>query len=313
MADLISVCIPAHNVEEYISETINSLLVQEGVDFEVIIVDDGSTDATFAQLNKVDDPRFRWYRQKRSGAAAARNHAWSQAVGNYIVFLDADDLLSPGFLSAQLQRASAEEDSVTVSAWGRFHGSDREGFQRDPLIIAKDMSFREWVVNYWTRCGHMTPPGRVMFGRSVMERAGPWNEDLSLNDDFEFFTRIFLNSAKIRYNPDAIFYYRSGIGGLSTMKSDRALRSYFDSVEIATRLVLQRFPDDDEVAHACANIWQMFVYETYPRQRPLCEKAKEKIAALGGSDIDFPAGGISRIMSRIVGWKLTKQVKRLKP
>ena len=101
----ISVIMPVYNAQRYLGETIASLQAQTFADFEVICVDDGSTDDSMAILDQViaQDPRFRVVNQENAGAGAARNKGFTHARGEYAIFLDSDDLFSPKLLEKLYQ------------------------------------------------------------------------------------------------------------------------------------------------------------------------------------------------------------------
>jgi teichuronic acid biosynthesis glycosyltransferase TuaG len=100
---MISVIIPCYNAADYIEETLNSILNQEGIELlEVIIVDDGSTDTSAKVIKSINDPRITYLYQQNKGVATARNYGLTQANGTYVIFFDADDKMSEGFLMKRL-------------------------------------------------------------------------------------------------------------------------------------------------------------------------------------------------------------------
>jgi glycosyltransferase involved in cell wall biosynthesis len=103
MEDLISVIMPAYNVQDYIGDSVRSVLAQTYTDWELVIVDDCSADSTVDVISSFDDPRIRLFvNEKNSGAAASRNRALREAKGRYMAFLDADDIWAPEKLEKQL-------------------------------------------------------------------------------------------------------------------------------------------------------------------------------------------------------------------
>ncbi len=314
MNDLVSVCIAAYNAENYIEETLLCLLKQSYQNIEIILVNDNSNDRTLkiAQKIALNFPALKIYSQPNAGAAAARNLAYKNCNGNYIIFFDADDLAEVNFIESQLKsfKNSGNEDVAVVSKWGRFYHNNLNTYKEDPEIIKKNMSFHEWVTNYWIKVGHMTPPGRVLLNRNTIEKAGLWDDNLSLNDDFDFFTRAFTYVKEIIYNDDTTFYYRSGIGGLSQQKKDvKKQLSNYTSINKSIEKTLVLFPKDENIKKACANVYQSFLYECYPMIKPVCKNAAKQIKILGGSNLKYQSGGISKILYSLFGWKATNYIK----
>src|SRR4051812_1023393 len=120
----VSVIVPAYNVASYVGATIESALTQTYQDFELIVVDDGSTDETGAIVDAAvaRDARIRVVRQPNGGLSSARNAALRNARGRYIALLDGDDLWDPGFLAAQLAVFESRPDVSVVTGNARFLG-----------------------------------------------------------------------------------------------------------------------------------------------------------------------------------------------
>lgn len=305
---LVSICIPAYNCAEYILEALNCLCNQSYRNLEIIVVNDGSTDQTVDLILQLVDPRIMLVNTLNGGAAKARNIAYQHATGKFIIFFDADDYIGPDFVDHQLRKISMNKNAVVLSAWGRFYKNDRHTFREVPLP-AGEMLVQDWINYYWYNCNPMTNPGRAIMCKMLIEKAGLWNENLSLNDDLEFFTRVFLEADGIVFNPDALFYYRSGITGLSTRKGSEANRSLFDSIEIATNLVLKKYTANAAIRRSCANLWQGSIHLLYPYEKAMVKIAEEKIRALGGADLPYRSGGYTKFLAQVLGWKLTILVK----
>jgi glycosyltransferase involved in cell wall biosynthesis len=131
---LISVIIPVYNGEKTIRETIESVLNQSFSDFELIVINDGSQDSTLDVLGSIQDPRLKVFSYPNSGVSASRNRGFSHTVGEFIAFLDADDLWTPDKLEAQLKALQENPDAAVAYSWtdfidetGQFlgHGSHR--------------------------------------------------------------------------------------------------------------------------------------------------------------------------------------------
>lgn len=310
---LVSFCIPVHNSAKFLESTLQSIFKQDYQNIEVICANDHSTDNSVAILEKYADKVKTVHAVKR-GAAAARNLAYAHASGTYIVFFDSDDLINTQYLSTQIQKALPNPSCVVVSKWGRFYNDEIKSFKEDKNIIKSDLSFYNWIIQYWTYNNHTTPPGRVLLPRAIVESAGLWSESLSLNDDLDFYARAFSCAQKIVYNDEACFYYRSGVGGLSSKTNGYHYQlSNFNSVLKATSLAELMYSNDKQIKKACANMWQLFIYDNYPRNKDLIEQAMENIIRLGGADYKFPCGGVTKYISKVVGWKMAKHIKLLLP
>src|SRR6266516_4017115 len=122
MRPLVSILIPAYNAERWIGDTIRSALAQTWPRKEVIIVDDGSRDRTLAAAQQFASRNVLVVTQENRGASAARNSAFELCQGDYIQWLDADDLLAPDKISKQMEAANECQSKRVLfsSAWGAF-------------------------------------------------------------------------------------------------------------------------------------------------------------------------------------------------
>lgn len=306
---LISICIPAFNAEKYIAETLYSILAQPYSDIEVIVVNDGSTDNTYQVVRSINDKRITILSVTNGGASKARNIAYQKTKGEFIMFMDSDDLISSEFLEKQLMSLINHTDCIAISSWGRFYRPDRADFKLLDELLPEPHNFEDWITSYWYQNKHNTPPGRLLIPRNIIKRAGLWNEDLTLNDDFEFFTRIACCATKLIPNPDSLYYYRSGIGGLSTANDEKAYLSLLKSFELSFSLVLSKYGQNPIVKKACANLWQSFIFETYPLLKKERLIANKKINQLGGSNLTYSSSGLTNFSAKLLGWKITKHLK----
>ena len=310
MPPLVSILIPAYNAEPYLAETLRSALAQTWARKEIVVVDDGSKDGTAAVARSFADAGIRFLAQPNAGAAAARNRAFRGCSGDYIQYLDADDLLAPDKIEVQLRRLEEEgPDCVAACRWGRFFGRPETAwFVPEPFWT--DLPPVDWLVSCRERVS-MMHPGAWLVPRRVVERAGPWDESLSLNDDGEYFCRVVLASHKVCFCADAVSYYRSGLpSSLSGSKSAAAWLSEFRSVERSTAHLLAR-EDSPRVRRACARQYQNFVYAAYPDVPDLIRQAEQRVAGLGGGSLPCPGGPKFRLVAGLLGWRGTKRLQRM--
>ncbi len=184
---LVSVIIPAFNSERYIEETIASVLTQTYTKFEVIVVDDGSTDGQRDCIYKWcnSDSRIRYIYRPNQGVSAARNTGFNHSRGTYVAFLDADDVWLPDNLSSKVSK-------FEIGNYGLVHSDgylmdensmDKEGFMigREGLLL-KDML--KWS-------GTQVPgPSSILVKREVLQTIGLFDTNLSTSADHDFFLRV---------------------------------------------------------------------------------------------------------------------------
>ncbi len=309
-APLVSIIVPAYNAAPWINAALASALAQTHQPCEIIVVDDGSTDDTLARARAYERPDVIVVTQPNRGAAAARNHGLRLAHGAFIQFLDADDLLAPDKIERQLGILANATGCIASGEWSRFHADPAEAtFKPEPNW--RDFPDPVDFLHLHFQEGWMMQPAAWLCPRAVIDRAGPWDESLSLNDDGEYFCRVMLASAGIRFVAGARCYYRSGLpGSLSRRRSAAALRSLASTVRLTTAAVLAR-RDTPAIRTAVADTWQMLAYDVYPELPDIVAEAGDQVRRLGGSTRAYPAGRRWRPLVRFLGWKFTRRLQRL--
>ncbi len=175
MNPLVSILIPAFNAQEWIGDTIRSALRQTWPNKEVIVVDDGSRDETPSVARAFALSEVKVVSQANQGAAAARNHAYAICQGDYIQWLDADDLLGPDKITRQMEALEhgAGPRTLLSSAWGTFmYRPHKLRFSPTPLWC--DLSPVEWLIRKMGQNLHMQT-ATWLVSRDLTEAAGPWN------------------------------------------------------------------------------------------------------------------------------------------
>lgn len=310
MKPLVSILIPVYNSERWLAETLNSAIHQTWQNKEIIIVNDGSTDNSLAIARSYESSFVKVINQKNNGQSAAENRALKEAQGEYISYLDADDLLAPDKIERQVQLLGYRNTEFVASGeWARFYKSPSEAlFIPQPLWV--DMQPVDWLVSAWSN-HYMMHGAAWLIPRKIAEQAGPWNEKLSLINDFDYFSRILLASQGVKFCQGARSYYRSGnSSSLSGSKSRLAWESAFHSISIGTSNLLA-VEDSPRTRFACATEFQRFIYEAYPDVPKLCMKAEAKAKQLGGSNIRPLGGPIFQILSNFIGWQQAKHLQKI--
>ena len=310
MRPLVSILIPCHNAAPWLAEALTSALAQTWPEKEIILVDDGSTDDSLSIARSYETKGVRVVAQTNRGASAARNRALQEARGDFIQFLDADDLLAIDKISLQLHLAeTAGQDHVFCATWSRFTTSIADAdFTPQPLCA--DFRPVDWVTTKFER-NAMMHPAAWLVPRALVEKAGPWDESLSLDDDGEYFTRIVLASHGVRFCHGGLSYYRSGqSGSLSQSKSEQAWAAAFCSLELAVSHLLKA-EDSPRTRHACATVLQRYIYEAYPRAIACRSSANRQITTLGGSELQPDGGPRFQLARHVLGWRLAKRLQHI--
>jgi glycosyltransferase involved in cell wall biosynthesis len=210
---LVSVIIPAFNAEKYISETIDSVLNQSFRSFEIIVVDDGSTDRT-ADIVRQFGNHVKYIRQENSGPSKARNTGIRHASGEYIAFLDADDLWTERKLELQVGFLESHSDVGMVFADMMVFNEER--LLKESSLRTKGNHFYETLVA--ERDGfhdpflrliktNFIPTGSVVLRKSCLEKVGLFDETLSSAEDRDMWMRISI-LCKIGFVPQVLMRRR---------------------------------------------------------------------------------------------------------
>ena len=311
---LVSTLIPAHNAEKWIEETMRSAMSQTWENKEVIVVDDGSTDQTLAIARRFESESVRIVSQKRQGAAAARNHAFSLSHGDYIQWLDADDLLAPDKVERQLATLR-EGDSGRIllsSPWGAFYyRTQRASFAHSTLW--QDLSPVDWLLAKMGENLYMQP-ATWLTSRELAEAAGPWDTRLSCDDDGEYFCRVLAACEGTRFVPDAKVFYRfAGSNRVSYIgASDEKKEAMLLSMKLHVHY-LRSLEESERVRRACLTYLQTWFGIFYP-ERPDLVAEMEALAAQLHGRLEVPRLRWKYAWMRpMFGWRVAKWSQRTFP
>ena len=288
MPPLVSILIPAYNAERWIADTIRSALAQTWPRKEIIIVDDGSRDRTLSGAQQFASRNVLVVSQPNQGASAARNKAFELCQGDYIQWLDADDLLSSDKVAKQMVAAQQHQDKRTLlsSGWGYFMYRPSHA-QFLPTSLWCDLPPVDWLLRKLGQNLHMQT-ATWLVSRELTLAAGLWDTRLSLDDDGEYFCRVVLASNAIRFVPDAkVFYRQQSFDRLSSIdRSDKKLESQFLSMQLHVDYL--RSLEESERARAAAvnylQTWFLWFFE----ERPDLALELERLAATLGGRLEPP-------------------------
>lgn len=310
MKQLVSILIPAFNAQNWIGGCIESALAQTWSRKEIIVVDDGSRDSTLEIARSYASPDVHVTTQDNCGASSARNRALSLAQGDYIQWLDADDLLAPDKISMQLEGAEPGISSriLLSGAWGKFH--ERPELARFIVnSLWENLDPKEWLYrkidgNLWMAIESW------LVSRRLTEMAGPWNEGLSLDDDGEYFCRVLFNSSRIHFIPESRCFCRRDNFGLShnlnlnNQKLDSMEFSLFSYIR-----TMRTMEESQRTRDACLKLLNRFTIYCYPERPDLLKKIQSMAAELGGQINPPRLRPKYQLIQKIFGWRIAKKAQ----
>jgi glycosyltransferase involved in cell wall biosynthesis len=219
-APVVSVVTSVYNGGRYLVPSLASVLDQEGVEFEIVVVNDGSTDHTAAALDELArrHPRLRVLHQPNRGLTAALVRGCAQARGAYIARHDADDLSLPGRLARQAALLDARADLALVSGWTRAIGP-----QGELLFETRKAPDHREATRRLVEDGDGTYHGSVMFRADAYRRVGGYRPAFRFAQDWDLWLRL-TEVGDIGYVPAFVYAFRFSDGSLSASRRGQQLR-----------------------------------------------------------------------------------------
>jgi hypothetical protein len=214
-----SIVVPAFNTASALRECLDSILAQGPTDvLEVIVVDDGSTDDTPNVLASYASA-VRVTRTANCGASAARQLGLEQTSGTFVVFLDADDVLSPGTIRSRLDAIEKSGAEVAYTNWQRLEGSAAEAYRLSSIVKRRIEDIHPdpqvaLFTDFWA------PPGAYLFSRSLLDRMPPWSRTLPVIQDARYALDAAMAGARFVHVPEIGVLYRSSPPDQSLSRRD---------------------------------------------------------------------------------------------
>ena len=206
----VAAVVPCHNAAATLAATLESVLAQAAV-AEVIVVDDGSSDATLA-IARAFEPRARVLTGPNRGVSAARNRGLAETMADWLLLVDADDLLTPGTVAARVDTALASGADVVICDWeeidgeGRASGAPARSVDWQALAADPETAL---ATDVWA------PPAAILYRRSLAERIGGFRTDLPVVEDARFLFDAAYHGARLAHAPHVGARYRIMPGSLS--------------------------------------------------------------------------------------------------
>jgi glycosyltransferase involved in cell wall biosynthesis len=314
LSSLVSVVIPVYNCGEALHRTMQSVLGQTYQPMEVILVDDGSTDSSYAIAKQYENDQVQVLQQSNAGAAVARNTGLSVATGDFVQFLDAGDVLDKEKIAAQVNALQNQPGKVAVCNYKQFTTDDelKNGVYPDQTtFIYSSDDPQDFLINLWGGKDDMNfiQTNCWLVPKQVIAKAGSWRSYRCPDDDGEFFARVLLASEGIVYVPGVYNYYHitsSGVNQLSKNKNRKYLQNTLLTIDLKHQYLFRK-GFHPLINKAIAAQYLRFAVDMYPTQRLLSSIAykrykllneKVKLPVLGGTIIEF--------IKHVFGWRLAR-------
>lgn len=263
----VSVVIPTHNRAAFLPDAIHSVLKQTASPLELVVVDDGSTDATRDLVTDLRDARVRYLYQEHAGVSAALNQGWRQAKGEWVARLDSDDCWRPEFLEVIMQLARANPNCAL--AYARAQWMDISGNPRAQILGTREKFPGQTLKSILY--GDFIAPMAVVIRRTALERVGGYDESLIANEDWDLWIRL-AELGPFVYVDRVLADYRVHSQNLSSSRGQqnarliedrkRVLDKYYarqdlppDAVQVKP-LAFQHLYEDIGMRHLEAHRWQ---------------------------------------------------------
>lgn len=301
---LISIIMPAYNASAYIAEAIQSVLDQTWTNWELIIVDDGSTDNTLqiAQQFAVKDNRIQVYHQSNQGGCVARNEALKHIVGDYVQYLDADDKLHAEKLSLQVVE-NVYEDTIILGSCLRLLANGHCVESSMAKLCASYTPAIDAQVAIWNNHFNSFPYSSYLIPRAISDIVGEWNVQLKRSQDSEYMARVLALAKKLVYVPDAIFYYRQVENSVSAKPLSRLqMQSEAIVCDVIADIILA-YSKSLSAIRACEIHYTDVLTAWYPKNKFV---VKDMLMAMKARSLKFNfenRGRLFHILKNIFGWR----------
>ncbi|MDX2256936.1 MAG: glycosyltransferase [Pseudanabaenaceae cyanobacterium bins.39] len=240
----VSIIIPNYNREQLIGETIQNMLNQSLRPYEVIVIDDGSTDNSVNVIRSFGE-EVTLIQQANQGPGAARNKGLAIATGDYIQFMDSDDLASVNKLEVQVEALEKFQADMAYSPWAKAYIHNQSALLQDHILqkhpLPDSLSVLEWFLSGWS-----TTLQTCLFSRKILQKVIPFRTDLMIWEDGDLLARLFSLRPKIIFVESCLTLYRLHNCQKLTESGSSELRRLQDKVAIYPNLwqILNNYNSD---------------------------------------------------------------------
>lgn len=307
MLPTVSIIIPAYNAEKHISLTLDSVFNQTYPKelLEIIVINDGSTDETLSVLEKYNDTCTIIHKDN-GGVSLARNKGIDHAKGEFIQFLDADDLLSPDKLEIQINQLIQNDADVAYGNWQRF-------VEKDNIITITETIERKIegdqeiaiFTDFWC------PPAAILYSKRIVDKIGGFKTWLPMVEDARYFLDAAIIGAKFVYTPTVVAQYRTGNhSSLSSINQLKFVECCYKNAISVNQIWKEDYFYNIEKKKAIINCIRYCITSFSTLDNNLFKNAVDGLLEIEPKYI--PEHGMLRLLTKIIGYKNAEQVAKIK-
>jgi FkbM family methyltransferase len=317
MDPLVSVIIPVYNAERYIGRTLESILNQTYKNVEIIVINDGSTDKSEQIISNYQNEKIKYIYQENRGCSAAKNTGLAYAKGDFIQYLDADDLLSNDKIEKQVELLKNEPLKIAVCKTLSFESdpSTENGIEIDTQFLYTTDDTLGFLLNLYglNNRGGMIQPNAFLVSRQLADKIGGWDTSISpsRDEDGEYFCRAILASTGLIYLNEGINFYRKDPAkkSLSNQYSYTHAKGGLNSLLLKATYLLRK-ENSERVKKIISLSLSSYIYQYHPNFPDLLQKAKHYVLVeLGNKKIPICGGKYFRIISLFVGFNNALKIR----
>ncbi|MCS3824355.1 glycosyltransferase [Salinibacter ruber] len=270
----VTVVIPCYNTEKYIRNAIESVLSQSYSSIEIVVIDDGSTDKS-AEITRSYEKKVKLVRQKNKGAPAARNHGIKVAKGEYIKFLDADDVLVDGCIERQVEQSESLSSDRKAVVFGDAVWVDEGGNHLDGYNDFRSKKPNESTVAHLLHSNPLTPC--PLHRREYLMEVGGFDPSIpTYGEEHDLHIRLALAGVEFIYRPIPVCYYRQhgNTDRLSeTSYTRRGLMTHFNLVQRYRRSI-----EESQIASLSSDVRRALASSLWRHGRAILREGHEEVA-----------------------------------
>lgn len=278
---MFSVIIPVYNAEKYLKKCLNSVLNQTYDNYEIIAVDDGSTDKSGEILNRYSEKcsKLKVITQENKGVSEARKTAVNASSGDYISFLDADDWYETNFFEIVYAELSKEPFPIVQTGYNKIRFGISKGIPSEPSIIVNDIKNLKDYINGYGKISY-TLWNKIYKSDIIKTAINNLNVHLKIGEDgfLNYAILIALNqNERISSIPDCVYNYRQGSGVSSSKDRINAYRETMKFKKALCDLSVQKVNDKDILKSIYVDICSITKYYSYVITENITHSEKKEI------------------------------------